>query len=200
MTSITSASRWSRARAALLAGLVLALTQVPARAQQVDPLKEAQVKAGYLVNFLRYTSFPERPGEAEGGPWRIMVVRDEALRAALEAAARSDLRVHERAIAVVPVASQVETGVGGLPTVDLVYISDEGSRRDQQLVRALSGTPVLTVGESEDFIEQGGMLRLRLEGAGIVFDANLDALRAAGLSMSAKALKLARLLHPEPAP
>lgn len=197
MTSITSASRWSRARVVvLLVGLVLALLQVPARAQQVDPLREAQVKAGYLINFLRYTSFPERPGEAEDRPWRIMVLGDESLREALEVAARSELQVQERDIRVVP----VQTGAGALPAVDLVYIADEVSRRDQQLVRALSGAPILTVGESEAFIEQGGMLRLRLEGGRIVFDANLDALRGASLSMSAKALTLARRLHPEPAP
>lgn len=197
MTSITSASRWSRARVVvLLVGLVLALLQAPARAQQVDPLREAQVKAGYLINFLRYTSFPERPDEAENGPWRIMVLGDESLREALEVAARSELQVQERDIRVVP----VQTGAGALPAVDLVYIADEVSRRDQQLVRALSGAPILTVGESEAFIEQGGMLRLRLEGGRIVFDANLDALRGASLSMSAKALTLARRLHPEPAP
>lgn len=208
MTPIPSASRWSQARAALcapglallLAGLVLGWISMPTRAQQVDLLKEAQVKAGYLVNFLRYTSFPDRSGQGEDGSWRIMVLGDEPLHAALEAAARADLRVHDRALRVLPVESPVETAAGGLPALDLLYVAGEVSGQQQQRLRALSGVPVLTVGDGEDFIEQGGMLRLRLEDGRIVFDANLDALRAARLGMSAKALKLARRLHPEPAP
>lgn len=194
MTSITSASRWSRARVVvLLVGLVLALLQAPARAQQVDPLREAQVKAGYLINFLRYTEFPVRPGEPPDRPYRIAVIDDELLYSVLQAAA-ADVTVNARPLSVRQGLPASDDAAG---ETDLIYLGQPASSAARARVRELSGTPVLTVGEDEDFVAGGGMLGLSLEGTRIVFDANLLALRTAGLSMSAKALKLARRLHPE---
>jgi len=58
---------------------------------------------------------------------------------------------------------------------------------------------VLTVSDNEDFTSQGGMLGLLRSDSRILFQANTSAIRNAGLLVSAKVLKLARV-EPRPLP
>ncbi len=52
--------------------------------------------------------------------------------------------------------------------------------------------PVLTVGETQEFVKQGGMIALCLEGKKVRVDINLDASGRAGLKISSRLLWLAR--------
>ena len=60
------------------------------------------------------------------------------------------------------------------------------------VLRSLSDTPVLTVGESDAFWRAGGMLRFVVDGQRVRFDANAKAAGAAGLRLSARLLQVAR--------
>ena len=53
--------------------------------------------------------------------------------------------------------------------------------------------PVLTVSDVPGFAAQGGMLGLVRSGRHMAFEANPDAIRNGGVSLSAKVLKLARI-------
>jgi hypothetical protein len=50
----------------------------------------------------------------------------------------------------------------------------------------------MTVGESDGFLEQGGMIRLDVEEGKIRFAINLDASEQAGLKISSRMLLLAK--------
>lgn len=167
-----------------------------ARAQEIDRLKEAQVKAAYLVNFLRYTDFPpDDPGTATTA-YRVVVVGDEALSVALQTAPAGRITINSRALSVV--SPNPEGNMREIPAAELVFVGQAQTERVAEILEALQGQPVLTVGDTTDFMQAGGMIALRLDGTRVVFDANPGAIRAAGLLLSAKVLKLARHLHGEP--
>jgi hypothetical protein len=72
----------------------------------------------------------------------------------------------------------------------LVVSSRTGGLREPFMRRAKS-VPVLTVGDDAAFLDQGGMIRLRVVGGRVRFDVNVDAMRAVGLKVSSQLLQLA---------
>jgi hypothetical protein len=70
---------------------------------------------------------------------------------------------------------------------------------DMSLIRSvldqLRGTPVLTVSDVPRFAEGSGMLGFVLERNRIIFEANPKEIQNAGLVVSAKVLKLARVVE-----
>ena len=187
-----SPRRWIRCGMAALFALSFVLG-APA-AQEATP---TQVKAAYLINFLRYTQWPDasaQPGEER----RILVLgsRDfsNTLRGLLAQPGNQPTRV-----VVVRLAPGVPRTVlrQELGLAHVVFVETEAWPDTTAVLAELSGRPVLTVGDAPRFARQGGMLGLVQQGSRIVFDANPVAIRGSGLQVSAKVLKLARIVEPE---
>ena len=56
----------------------------------------------------------------------------------------------------------------------------------------LENSNVLTIGETEDFLEGGGMIRFLMEGKKLHFEINLEATQQARLRIDTTILKLAK--------
>lgn len=169
----------------LLAAAVLGLAgHAPARAQ---PYSRAQVEAAYLLNFIRYTAWPVEAAPPPEAPLVVLVYRAPETADALEAIADRE-RVFGREIEVRRVRSD-DRLAHEIPGAHVLYVGDGAD-----VAGALSrvGDFVLTVGTAPRFSESGGMFRLVPVGNRLVFDANLDAIRASGLTVSARVLQLAR--------
>ncbi len=63
-----------------------------------------------------------------------------------------------------------------------------------ELSAALTARGVLTIGDSEGFAERGLLINFYLEDDRVRFEVNLAAARSAGLKLSSRLLKLARLV------
>ena len=59
---------------------------------------------------------------------------------------------------------------------------------------AVNGLSILTVGDSDDFCNEGGMIQFIIENNQVHFAINNEAARAAGLKISSKLLILAQPL------
>ena len=66
------------------------------------------------------------------------------------------------------------------------------AERAGELLRAAAGSAILTIGDGEGFLALGGMVELVSLNDALRFDVNLGAFRAAKMSLSSQALKLAR--------
>jgi YfiR/HmsC-like len=172
-----------------------------APAQESARALEAQVQAAFLVNFLRYTQWPPDRSGNPADPYIITVVGDaqaaETLRRLTDVVPPIDGRRIE--------VQRVEFPPGADATVraniserirhsHLVFVPDTGQPAEA-ILGDLSGQPVLTVSDRPTFALEGGMLGLQRRGGRIVFDANPEAIRNARLVVSAKVLKLARIVH-----
>jgi hypothetical protein len=60
------------------------------------------------------------------------------------------------------------------------------------VLASVTSVPVLTVGETLDFVKQGGMIGFFVEDKKIRFEINLDASQRAGLKLSSRLLLLAK--------
>ena len=74
----------------------------------------------------------------------------------------------------------------------LLFISKAEVRRIPAVLSALQHSPVLTVGETDGFLDAGGIIRFCLEGNKLRFEVNRSAAEAAGLKVSSRLLVLAK--------
>ncbi|WP_085317097.1 YfiR family protein [Derxia lacustris] len=161
-----------------LAALWLGLPAVGAHAAS-----EAEVKAGYLANFLAFTEWPEG-----GGPLRLCLLGDASLASAVD---RLDGRlVNGRAIQLLRLSEPV-----GLDRCKVVFIGQGARASLGNVLDALGGLPILTVADSDGFARRGVMINMVLTADRVAFEVNRAALAHNGLAVSARLLQLAREVY-----
>jgi hypothetical protein len=142
---------------------------------------EATLKAAYTLNFAKFT---EWPGEGTGADLRVCVVGRSLVGEALEAAVHAE--VAGRGLRVVYVRLP-----GEVSQCNLMYVSELDMTRARRLLAALAEYPILTVSDIEGFAQVGGMIELVVVERRLRFVIDLDAVRAAGLRLEPKLLRLA---------
>ena len=79
----------------------------------------------------------------------------------------------------------------------LLYIAASEAPRLVQILAAVSGKPVLTVGDSQGFAERGVLINLFEEAGYMRFDINMAAVHASPLKFSSQLLRLGRQVQPQ---
>jgi hypothetical protein len=167
-----------RFRAVVLSiGVVWFLSGVGIHAKEVS--LEYQVKAVYLFNFAK---FIEWPAEAQSGPITICIAGQNPFGDVLEETLRGEM-VNGRPLAMRVIA-------GPEPGCHVVFVP-QGAATTTYL-RAVQGSPTLTVGETPDFLSQGGIISFILEGGKVRFQIDSKAAERADLRISSHLLRLAR--------
>ena len=158
------------------AALLLCRGGLWARAtEQEITLTEYDLKANWVFQFTKYVEWPAQAwGEAKA-PFVIGIVGNDPFGSSLaelvkgETAKGHPIQIrHFRA----------EEDVSGC---HLLFISRAESSRLKDILRSARGHSILTVGETEDFIKEGGMINLELADRKIRCDLNKLAANEAGL-------------------
>lgn len=153
---------------------------------QGAPSAEYQVKAVFLFNLAQFVEWPPRAFAEPRAPLVIGVLGEDPFGSYLDETVRGEtVRNH-------PLVLQRYRRVSEIRVCHVLFISRSESDRLDQIFAALRGRNVLTVGDAEDFITRGGMIRLVTEKNKIRIRINVDAVRAAGLTISSKLLRLAQ--------
>lgn len=171
--------------AALLLFLSGSMLPGPACAQRVAERPEYAVKSAYLLNFLAYTTWPDSilpPGD----PLRLCVMGTDPFGDVLSDAARGRT-INGHPLRVVPIDRVVEAD-----RCHAGFIAARNRIPVRAWLDRLSGRPVLTIGEGEEFLGAGGMIALVFEGLTVRFAVDAPAVAAAGLALSSRVLRLAR--------
>jgi len=80
----------------------------------------------------------------------------------------------------------------------VLFISRSERERVPQILAAVKGSPVLTVGDTKGFADDGVIINFVLEGSKVRFEINTDSADRAGLKISSKLLQLAKRIVPNP--
>jgi hypothetical protein len=165
----------------LLFGTVLAaLLAWPVAPPLAEVNSEPQLKAAFLVNFLKYVQWP-----TVSGPATICLAGRDTLGPYL--ATYEGRLVAGRELRVRRVAGADQTG-----DCQLLFVPDTDEARFGAVLRWVENQPVLTVSDAEVFTRYGGGIALlRVEGR-LQFDVNTEALARAGLKPSSQLMRLAR--------
>jgi hypothetical protein len=183
------------------AWLLLCIATLPLQGQDSE-VTPAEVKAAFLVNFLRYTEWPAASFAGTATPFRVVVIGDGEVAEALQAVVRRSTRVGNRTLEVRSLRVPERRLREGDPLPEelrdahAVYVGESDRESTGRLLEVLRDHDVLTVGGQSGFAALGGMIGLREEGRRIVFDANPGAIRRSRLRVSARVLQLARVVGP----
>ena len=180
-----SQTRWW-CSALALAGALLGRTP----AVEPPPLAEHQIKALYLFNFTKYVEWPAATNNAT--PFVIGVCEAREVKDDLVEITR-DKRVQGR-----PIVVQTIKAAQDVATCQLLFIGATDQARLVDLLKLARNSAVLTVGETEDFLAQGGIINFVRQENNMRVAISLDAAQHARLVVSAKLLAVAKLVKGRP--
>jgi len=175
------------ARAALFCSLFLLLFAPPSLlpgAQNYAPT-EYRSKAAFLATFPEFIEWPSDAFSSAQASLSLCVRGDFSFGTSLAETARGALP-HGRRIEVRWVHKDQD-----LRNCHIVFISRSESKRYRALLQAIAGAPVLTIGETPDFLDAGGAMSFTLQGGALHFEVNLAAATGAQLKISSRLLALA---------
>jgi YfiR/HmsC-like len=159
-----------------------------ASASQAPSLQD-QVKAAYLLNFTRFVEWPGRAFTHAGEPFTICLT-SEPVSAALERRVQGENRQGR------PLVVRRLPDLEDIQGCHILYLPDADDSRIDRMIRAAGSAPILTVGESPNFIRRGGIIRFVEAGRRIRFEINPDSAQRASLTISSRLLRLAEIVRP----
>jgi hypothetical protein len=151
--------------------------------------REYKVKAAFIYNFAKFVEWPPQKIGSESAPLVIGVLGPNLFGDELENALKGR-QINGRDI-VVRQFDDVEAAKGA----HLLFISVND---ETKLRKALKEYGVLTIGQSESFARNGGIITFTFEHDKLRFEINIGAAEQAGLKISAQLQKLAQTVRKGP--
>jgi len=172
-----------RTAAALLAAALLAGPALAARSPEKDA--EYGVKAAFLYNFAKFVDWP--PSAFPERRFNLCILGDDPFGHLLDDIVAND------SVGGRPIAVQRVARLADLPSCHLLFLGRLERERRREALAALRGTAVLTVGDADGFLADGGMVNFFLEDNKVRFEVNRAAVDKSPLKMSSKLLRVARV-------
>jgi hypothetical protein len=154
-----------------------------------DETIEYPLKLACLYNFTKFVEWPADSFSDPKGPLAICIVGDDPFNPELEGelSARS---VGSRRVEVRRLKPN-----DSLNACHIVFVPVTEKNQAARIVKGLSQSSTLTVGESEGFAEMGGIINFTVEGNLLHFEVNPLAAERASLKISSKFLSLAKIVN-----
>lgn len=147
---------------------------------------EYQVKAAFLFHFAQFVDWPPETFKAADSPLTYCTVGEDLFHGALDAA------LNGKKFGQRPFRVQHFKQAQEVQGCQVLFIGIAEKEPALAVLANLQGAPVLTVGESEHFAQDGGMIGFCLEENKVRFEINLAAAEHARLRISARLLALAK--------
>lgn len=154
---------------------------------------EYKIKAGYIYNFTKFISWPEN----ESTTFNLCILGQDPFGTILDP-------IEKRTVKTKPIRLYRFQSITEVKHCHIVYFADAVSVWEELnlvlpgilTINSLDRT--LTVGESKQFTQAGGMISFFIREGKVKLHINLPALRKSGLEISAKLLEVAEVYEGEP--
>jgi len=171
--------RTPRGRRRILLTCLLAIVIQQARSQSQQD--EYQLKAAFIFHFAQLVEWPGASSNLV-----LCTLGDDPFHGELDDTVRGK-QIGSRMLQVQHVRQLSE-----VHRCQLLFISKTEVRSIPAVLSELQHSPVLTVGETDGFLNAGGIIRFCLEGNKLRFEVNRSAAETAGLKVSSRLLVLAK--------
>ncbi len=185
---ISFSRRW--AFRAGLVWLVLACAGAKPPCAQAEISREYQIKALFLFNFAQFVQWPSAAFARADEPFRIGILGDDPFDGFLDETVRGEN------IGGHPLVIQRYASVGDVKDCQILFVSRSESAQLGEILDAVKGRNILTVGDMEGFLKSGGIIRFVTEENKIHFRIDLDAAKNVNLVISSQVLRLAEIVKP----
>jgi hypothetical protein len=165
------------------AALLVAAVAMAAPATSADASVEHSVKAAFLYNFMRFVEWPA--SGKQGGPRAVCVVGSDPIGTALQRV------LNGKSLAGRPVVVHRVEGPAGATPCEILFMPASAMPEWPRVRAELAERPVLTVGDSRGFVDEGGAVGFFTEDNHLRFEVNRGAAARSGLRLSSRLLDLA---------
>ena len=167
----------------LAAALVAVVRPNPAPA---DEPNEYRVKAALILKFIQFVEWPKDDGGANQNSIVVATVGKDPFDGALEQI------VAGRQVAGKPVAVKHFGEANDVERCDVLFVAAQSDGELDKALRKRGPVGILTVGESEQFLSSGGVIRVFPQGGTMRFEISQEAAAKAKLQISSKLMRLAK--------
>ena len=151
---------------------------------------EYDVKAAFLLNFVRFVDWSDRMGSDTDKELILGIAGEDHFGNALNSIRGANIKGRTLVI-----KNAVDSN--SLTSCDILFISSSEKARLPSIMAALKNLPILTVSEIEGFAQRGGIINFFIVGNKVRFEINPDAAKHVGIHISAQLLQLARIVTDE---
>ncbi len=151
---------------------------------------EYAVKAAFLFHFAQLTNWPPGAFQHPRDPLNICTTGPDPFNGALEKVLAEKM-VNDHAVRIVHLKHMT-----GVQACQVLFIGASESSHLAAVLANLQNLPILTAGETEGFIQLGGMIGFRPEQERLRFEINVTAAEKCNLSFSSQLLSLAQTIIP----
>ncbi|MGH9590584.1 MAG: YfiR family protein [Terracidiphilus sp.] len=186
------AAAFSSARLLPCAVALLAFTSFGPRLHAQSRPSQYDVEAAYLLDFGRFTQLSTGSQALRRATFDICIIGRDPIGPSIDKLAAND-NVDGRAVRVLHGidASQARTCA-------IALIGTHAGDAVREDLDMLSSSDVLTVGDSPDFLNDGGMIQFVMQKNHVRFAVNLNAVRKAHVVLSSQLLRVALYVKGEP--
>jgi hypothetical protein len=197
----------------LLTLFSLVLGVAPQVRANTEESKEYQIKPAFLYNFIKFVDWPREKEDETKTPITIGIIGSKDFIKAFDPI--KEKKIKERKISIKYFADyeklqrkkegddrQWDRKMDALKVCHVLMFCNYDSvcvQNSDQILKALKGSPILTVGETDGFLESGGIIRFVKEKEKVRFEINNKAARKIKLTIRSKLLRLARKVIDEKA-
>jgi hypothetical protein len=153
-------------------------------AARADDLTEYRLKAAFVYNFIVYTEWPADASET----LQLCIHGTDPFGREIDGL--TDKVAAGRRIVVTRKAADES-----LKGCQVVFLAASAAADLPRILAGLKGLPILTVADSPGAMRRGVALNMNVAQGKVTFEANLQAARGAGLTLSSKLLRLATEVH-----
>ncbi len=149
---------------------------------------EYQVKAAFLFNFAKFVEWPSSSLPDPSAPLRICILGRDPF--------GDELRniTKEKTVSGRKLQIDQLVDLQQARTCQIVFIASSEKAQLKEILKGLQGANALTVGDTNGFLEQGGMINFVLENDRVQFEVNCKAAEKSGLKISSKLLNVAKFV------
>lgn len=178
--------------AVLMAAVCCAVLSIGTARSQERASVEYKIKAAYLLNFAKFVEWPTNKFATRTTPIKVGVLGKDPFGADLERT-MAGRAIDGRKFEIVRVDEADDAR-----SCHIVFVSSSERRSFAKIVETLHKNNVLTVGEHDQFVQQGGVIRFylyddaRRSEVTVRFEINGAAAERAGLHISSKLMQIAK--------
>jgi YfiR/HmsC-like len=182
---------WCWWRLAVLVLLALLGTEVSAQAKVQANVQDYQVEAVYLFNFTQFVEWPSAAFADEQKPIVIGVLGDDPFGPYLDETVRGEI-VGNR-----PLIVRRYRRIEDVEVCQVLFISRSEVEHLEAILGRLKDRSILTVSDADGFTQRGGIVRFVTQNDHVKLRINVEAAKAAGLTISSKLLRVADTVSAE---
>ncbi len=166
----------------VLSVILLLSTVLFVGAAEIREAKEYEIKAVFLYNFILFSKWSD--SETKNKNITIGVLGDDVFKDAFTGIEGKLIKDKKKHLKIKRFGKY--TGNENLRECDLLFISRNEDNNQKKIIESLKAAPVLTVSDTDNFLDQGGMINFVKTGNKIRWKMNDEAIKDSGIRISSQ--------------